>query len=68
MLIQQDEAFVSCISSTGNRTTLLKLKGKGLLTASEELAEKVEKEKLKLKSIEIYRRIVIYKEKVESHE
>jgi len=47
---------------------LLKLKGKGLLTASEELAEKeLKKKKLKLKD-EIYRRIVIYKEKVESHE
>jgi len=38
------------------------------LTASEELAEKeLKKKKLKLKD-EIYRRIAIYKEKVESHE
>jgi len=69
VLIQQDEAFCQLYQQHQEiEQALLKLKGKGLLTASEELAEKeLKKKKLKLKD-EIYRRIVIYKEKVESHE
>ena len=69
VLIQQDEAFCQLYQQHQEiEQALLKLKGKGLLTASEELAEKeLKKKKLKLKD-EIYRRIAIYKEKVESHE
>jgi len=69
VLIRQDEAFRQLYQQHQEiEQALLKLKGKGLLTASEELAEKeLKKKKLKLKD-EIYRRIVIYKEKVESHE
>jgi len=69
VLIRQDEAFRQLYQQHQEiEQALSKLKEKGLLTASEELAEKeLKKKKLKLKD-EIYRRIVIYKEKVESHE
>ena len=69
VLIRQDEAFRQLYQRHQEiEQALAKLKGQGLLTASEELAEKeLKKKKLKLKD-EIYRRIVIYKKKVESHE
>jgi len=69
VLIQQDETFRQLYRQHQEmEQSLLKLREKGLLTGSEELAEKeLKKRKLKLKD-EIYQRIVIYKEKVESHE
>jgi uncharacterized protein YdcH (DUF465 family) len=69
VLIRQDEAFRQLYQRHQEiEQALSKLKGQGPLTASEELAEKeLKKKKLKLKD-EIYRRIVIYKKKVESHE
>ena len=69
VLIQQDETFRQLYRQHQEiEQSLSKLREKGLLTSSEELAEKeLKKRKLKLKD-EIYQRIVIYKEKVESHE
>ena len=69
VLIRQDEAFRQLYQRHQEiEQALSKLKEQGPLTASEELAEKeLKKKKLKLKD-EIYRRIVIYKKKVESHE
>ena len=67
--LRQDEAFRQLYQQHQEiEQSLSTLKERGLLTASEELAEKeLKKKKLKLKD-EIYRRIAIYKEKVESHE
>ncbi|HOP59939.1 MAG TPA: DUF465 domain-containing protein [Candidatus Saccharicenans sp.] len=69
VLLRQDEAFRQLYQQHQEiEQSLSTLKERGLLTASEELAEKeLKKKKLKLKD-EIYRRIAIYKEKVESHE
>ncbi|HOE14126.1 MAG TPA: DUF465 domain-containing protein [Candidatus Saccharicenans sp.] len=69
VLLRQDEAFRQLYQQHQEiEQSLSTLKERGLLTAGEELAEKeLKKKKLKLKD-EIYRRIAIYKEKVESHE
>ncbi len=69
VLLRQDEVFRQLYQQHQEiEQSLSTLKERGLVTASEELAEKeLKKKKLKLKD-EIYRRIAIYKEKVESHE